>query len=131
MFYIERIKIKNRAPFIDEIDLSFKESSVNILSAVNGKGKTTLLSYIMDSWVEMTRDAYVNSYEGKENNYYRVSSPLYDLNSSKPSFVYIRYKFDGQIVDYVDIRNNCTMDEYESFVKTIPNHMSFSGPQNQ
>lgn len=125
-FYIERIIIKNRAPFIEGLELCLIENSVNILSSVNGKGKTTLLSYIMDAWVEMTRNAFSNSYEGRENKYYRISSSIYDLDSSKPSIVYIRFKYNNQNVDYVDIRNHCSDEDYEDIIGVIPNHIPFS-----
>ena len=43
-FYVERIIIHNRAPF-EHIDLEFKDKSISVLTALNGKGKTTILSY--------------------------------------------------------------------------------------
>lgn len=60
-FSLNRIIIKNRSPFQNDIDLSFKENGIIVLTSVNGKGKTTLLSYIMDAWVELTRDVYSNT----------------------------------------------------------------------
>ena len=52
-FSLDRIIIKNRSPFQNDLDLSFKENGIIVLTSVNGKGKTTLLSYIMDAWVEL------------------------------------------------------------------------------
>lgn len=115
-FYVERIIIKNRAPF-DSIDLEFNEKSISVLTALNGKGKTTILSYIMDAWVEITKNAYPNSYKGKEDSYYRVCSSSYDLDNSIPSIVYVRFNNDGARLDYADIRNINDKSWYEA---TIP-----------
>lgn len=112
-FNISRIVIKNRAPFVDDLDLCFESNGVTVLTAVNGKGKTTLLSYIVDAWVEMTRSAYKSSYIGKENRYYRISSSLFSIDSSKPSMVYIRFNNNGNNIDYIDLRNYCSQGEYE------------------
>lgn len=43
-FSLDRIIIKNRSPFQNDLDLSFKENGIIVLTSVNGKGKTTLLS---------------------------------------------------------------------------------------
>ena len=115
-FSLDRIIIKNRSPFQNDIDLSFKENGIIVLTSVNGKGKTTLLSYIMDAWVELTRSVYTNSYKNKETSYYRISSSLFDMDSSKPSMVYIRFKYGDKFFDYIDIRNKCTNEDYLSMV---------------
>ena len=39
----------NRAPF-DKLELNFDDSNLFLLSGVNGKGKTTILSYIVDEF---------------------------------------------------------------------------------
>lgn len=115
-FSLDRIIIKNRSPFQNDIDLSFNDNGIIVLTSVNGKGKTTLLSYIMDAWVELTRNVYSNTYKDKENSYYRISSFLFDMDSSKPSIVYIRFKNGDKHFDYIDIRNKCTEDNYLSMV---------------
>lgn len=114
-FYVDRIIIKNRAPF-NSIDLSFRDGSISVLTAFNGKGKTTILSYIVDAWIEMTKAAYPNTYEGRENSYYRISSPLYDIDKSQTSIVYIRFNRNGKNIDYVDIRNGISKEWYESVI---------------
>lgn len=111
-FYVDRIIIKNRAPF-DSIDLSFRDQSISVLTAFNGKGKTTILSYIVDAWVEMTKAAYPYTYEGREDSYYRVSSPLYDIDKTKTSIVYIRFIYNEKNIDYVDVRNGISKEWYE------------------
>ena len=89
--FVDKILFINRVPF-EYIELSFKEKGINVLSAVNGKGKTTLLSYITDAFYEMARPYYTNSFEGIETKYYRISSGLDVLEGNKPSVVFIRFK---------------------------------------
>ena len=114
-FYVERVIINNRAPF-ENIDLTFEENSLNVLTALNGKGKTTVLSYIVDAWVEITKRIYSNSYQGKENSYYRVSSPM-ELIDDKPSIVYIRFKYDNASCDYLNVRQCGERNWYDDVVK--------------
>ena len=128
-FYVERVIIHNRAPF-DHINLELKDKTISVLTALNGKGKTTILSYIADAWVELTRETYSLSYQEMKNNYYRVSSPLYDLDRNKMSLVYIRFKNGNQNCDYIDLRNNCTKDEYDLAV-TIEDKIPFHEIQNK
>lgn len=113
--YLKKAIFVNRAPF-EHLELNFKEKGVNVLSAINGKGKTTILSHITDAFYELARKAYRNEFEGKENKYYRISSPLYNINFATPSFVYLRYDLDGSNIDYVDIRNKCTKEQYDSVI---------------
>lgn len=113
--YIERVIISNRAP-VENLDLSLEDKTINILTAINGRGKTTILSYIMDAWVEFTRGVYNNSYKGRETSYYRVSSVLYTLDNSQPSLVYIRFVDNETNLDYLDIRGNITSEQYNSIV---------------
>lgn len=122
-FYVERVIIHNRAPF-DHINLELKDKTISVLTALNGKGKTTILSYIADAWVELTRNTYSLSYQEMKNNYYRVSSPLYDLDINKMSLVYIRFKNENQNCDYIDLRNDCTKEEYDTAV-TIEDKIPF------
>lgn len=109
--FVEKIIFVNRVPF-EHIEINFKENGINVLSAVNGKGKTTILSYITDAFYEMARPYYTNSFEGIENKYYRISSSLDVLEKGKPSVVFIRFKKDNNIVDYVDCRGTISLDQY-------------------
>lgn len=109
---LEKAIFINRAPF-EHLELDFREKGINVLTAVNGKGKTTILSHIVDAFYELARKGFDNAFEGKENKYYRVSTSLYNIDLSKPSFVYFRFNNDGKIIDYVDIRNNCTLADYD------------------
>lgn len=113
--YLKKAIFVNRAPF-EHLELNFKEKGVNVLSAINGKGKTTILSHITDAFYELARKVYRKEFEGKENKYYRISSPLYNIKLATPSFVYLRYDLDGKNIDYVDIRNKCTKEQYDSVI---------------
>jgi len=114
-FYIEKAIFVNRAPF-EHIELDFKDNGVNVLSAINGNGKTTILSHITDAFYELAKQVFYNEFEGKQNKYYRVSSPFYNLNYSIPSFVYLRFIHNGECIDYIDIQNICTKEQYETSI---------------
>ena len=109
----------NRAPF-EHLVLDFKEKGINVLSAINGNGKTTILSHITDAFYELARKVFHNEFEGRENKYYRVSSSLYNINLANPSFVYLRFECNGEYIDYIDIRNKCTEEQYNSVITIDP-----------
>jgi predicted ATP-binding protein involved in virulence len=119
-FYIEKIIFKNKAPF-DSLDLNFKENEIAILTAINGSGKTTILSHITDAWYEIAKISFSNSTDDK---YYRLSDSIYNLNPSKASFFYIRFKFGSLTIDFIDIRNKCSEEEYNSAIN-IENKIPF------
>lgn len=114
--YIEKIILINRAPF-DKLNIDFNENEIAVLTAINGSGKTTLISHIVDAWYEMAKLHFPNEFEKRSNKYYRVSSPIYNLIQNLPSFVYIRFKSTEGDFDYVDIRNNCTEEEYNEAIQ--------------
>ena len=113
--YLEKIIFDNRAPF-EHLEIDFKNNGVNVITAINGKGKTTILSHIADAFYELARPAYPQEFEGKENKLYRVSSPLYNMTSSKPSIVYFRFKDDEDSYDYIDVRDICTKEQYDAAI---------------
>lgn len=112
---LHRIIFVNRAPF-EHLDLDVSSGHINVLTGINGRGKTTILSYIVDAFHEMARPYFVNSYEGRENKYYRYSSSLFTLNVAKPSFVYLRFKDNDQHIDYIDLRGDLEEVEYNKFI---------------
>ena len=117
-FYLEKAIFINRAPF-EHLELDFKEKGVTVLTAVNGKGKTTIISHVVDAFYELAKMYYSNEFEGKENKYYRISTSIFNLDSEKPSFVYLRFNNDDKKVDYVDIRNRCSQIEYENAINIV------------
>lgn len=113
--YLETIQLINRAP-LENIKIDFLQKGVNVLSAINGKGKTTILSYIVDAFYEMTRPHYENSYEGVERKLYRVSSHLDVLNRSDVSIVYLRFRSNDEKIDYIDCRGSLSKELYDQFI---------------
>lgn len=112
-FYIEKAIFVNRAPF-ERLELDFKINGINVLSAINGKGKTTIISHIVDAFYELARPFYPNEFEGKTTKYYRYSSPQYNTKRNKPSFVYLKFKNGEEIWDYIDLRDKCDENQYKS-----------------
>ena len=112
-FYLEKAIFVNRAPF-EHLELDFIKNGINVLSAINGRGKTTILSHIVDAFYELARLYYSNEFEDKINKYYRISSSLYNLDMNKSSYVYLRFINNGKNIDYIDVRKECSQVEYDS-----------------
>ena len=123
-FYLDRIIIYNNAPF-ENLSLDFSKDGVNVLTGLNGRGKTTIISYIVDALIEISKKAYLNEYKNRENAYYRLSSSLYLLDNSKAAVIYIRFKKDDENIDYVNIRGKITNQEYLQIVQ-LENPINFS-----
>lgn len=128
-FYIEKMIFHNRAPF-EHLELSFKNKDIILLNAVNGGGKTTVLSHIADAFHELARKYYSEEFEGRQLKFYRILSPIYNLDPDNASIVYIRFNLNGEQIDYVDICNNTTADYYDKSI-SIDNKIPFSSFSNQ
>lgn len=113
--FVQEIIFYNRAPF-NNLHLKFKSPGVSVLTGINGRGKTTILSYIVDAFYEMARPVYRASFEGKENKLYRVSSNNYTINSTMPSLVYIRFVEGNNNYDYIDVRGKLTESLYQQII---------------
>ncbi len=113
--YLEKIIFDNRAPF-EHLEIDFKDIGVNVLTAINGKGKTTILSHITDAFYELAKPVFHQEFAGKENELYRISFALYNTDSSKPSIVYFRFKDGEENYDYVDICGDCKRDQYDRVI---------------
>ena len=116
MMKVEKCLFINRAPFKDNLEICFQKG-INVLCGINGRGKTTIISYIVDAMYEMAKLNYKGSFEGREEKYYRVSSSLHSINPSKPSIVYIRFNVGEKVLDYIDVRGKLTEVEYNELVK--------------
>ena len=114
--HLQEIQIFNRAPF-ENIKLTLDESNVIVLSGVNGAGKTTILSYIVDAFFELAKQAFPLQFESVENKFYRISSDVSVLDKSKHSFVYIRFMEEGNYLDYIDICGLNNENEYKACYK--------------
>jgi hypothetical protein len=120
----------NRAPF-ENLVVEFEENGISVLSAVNGRGKTTLISHIVDAFHEIARPAFLQEFEGdKENQYYRLSSAMHSIDRAKPSIVYLRFgtreitstgsaqdaQIDDGVLDYIDVRGKLSGEEYDRLI---------------
>lgn len=127
--FLEKAIFVNRAPFDAPLEISFRENEIVVLSAVNGRGKTTILSHAVDAFYEMAKGHFPNEFKGVEGQYYRVSSQMFNVRSNEPSFVYLRFSAgDGRKIDYVDARGdaagNCTPEQYDAAIR-IDNKIPF------
>lgn len=128
----------NRAPF-ENFTVDFAEDEIAVLSAVNGRGKTTLISHLVDAFHEMARPNFQQTFAGKENKYYRVTSPINALDRSKPSIVYFRFgtrdiattqpgghaQINDSNFDYIDVSGKLTSEQYNSAI-SIDGKIPFS-----
>ncbi|ADL56904.1 AAA family ATPase [Gallionella capsiferriformans] len=113
--YLSSAAFYNRAPF-DKLELCFEENEIAVLTAVNGRGKTTVLSHIVDAFHEMARPFFQGGYKGKENDFYRISSSIENLDGTKSSLSYLRFKTSaGEYIDYANARGALTETEYNAF----------------
>ena len=48
MMKVEKCLFINRAPFKDNLEICFQKG-INVLCGINGRGKTTIISYIVDA----------------------------------------------------------------------------------
>lgn len=113
--FIEKLLFVNRAPF-DNLDINLSENEIAVMTAVNGRGKTTIISHIVDAFHELAKNWFPGSFEGKENKYYRVTSAMNQLNHTLPSIFYMRLNMGGQSIDYVDILGNLTETSYQELM---------------
>lgn len=120
---IKELQIYNRAPF-ENLMIHFDDCNVSILSGVNGAGKTTILSYIVDAFYELAKKGFRSEFEEISNKYYRVSSGLTVLDNTKISFVYLRFQEGQKNIDYIDVRNFKGEEEYNEAIK-IENKISY------
>lgn len=105
----------NRAPF-EDLKISFEEHEIAVLIAVNGKGKTTIISHIADAFHEFAKQGFENEYDGKMNKFYRISSGLESIDQKEPSIAYLRFKTSDQTnIDYINARGPLDAEVYNSF----------------
>lgn len=132
-FYLEKALFVNRAPF-EHLELDFKENGINILSAINGKGKTTILSYIVDAFHEIAKIGFENSYKNIEDQLYRVSSSNFNMDKQTYSLVLLKFTYQDKTIDYLDIRGNLSEAQYNELPishKNIPYQTIFNNLDNQ
>jgi len=110
--------------FCEISGLDFNENEIAVITSTNGGGKTTILSHIVDAFYEMARPFFHNEFEGKRNKFYRISTPIDNLDPNQPSFVYFRFNAEKETIDYLDIRKICTEAQYNEAV-SLDNKIRF------
>lgn len=122
---LKNIILFNRAPF-NNLKLQLEDENIIVLSGINGTGKTTIISYIVDALYELAKKSFSNEFEDKENKYYRISSRLYSLHSEETSIVYLRFADnDGNNMDYIDVREKLSQEKYDAVID-LPDKIPFS-----
>lgn len=112
--FLKNLWLHNRAPF-NELKLSLSAGDIAVLVAVNGKGKTTILSHIADAFHELAKQGFENEYEGRAHKFYRISSGLESLDQAKPSICYLRFELsDGTNIDYINARGPLDSAAYDA-----------------
>ena len=126
---LKNIILVNRAPF-EHLNFKLDYDNVTLFSGINGAGKTTILSYIVDAFYELAQQTFHNEFEGRHGKYYRISSNTSVLKNNIASIVYLRFQMDNDAkIDYVDILNSCTEEEYEQSIP-LSDKISFNTLKN-
>lgn len=126
--FLQKIILKNVAP-IGNLELIFKENQVITLSGINGKGKTTVLSYVADAFFELAKKAWFHDVHKKTPEYYRVISTLNILSPATYSLVYLRFIDQNIHYDYIEVVGKLDKEEYEKNIQCDSkiNFEQFSG----
>ena len=114
---LHKMIVNNRAPF-ERLTIEFDDRNITLFSGINGTGKTTLISYIVDALYELARKAYHNEFEDRPNKYYRVISRLNALDNAKPSIVFLRFQHNGAFIDYIDSMGAYNEEQYNEMTSS-------------
>ena len=127
---LKNILMINRAPF-ERLELDLGDENIVLLSGINGAGKTTILSYIVDAFYELAKKGFSIEFEDKKTKFYRLSSSLFSVDRTLPSIVYLRFLLeDGHFADYIDIRDDCTSEQYDNLI-SFPDKITYSSIEQQ
>ena len=126
---LKEIQIYNRAPF-DNLLLRFDSSNIAVFSGINGAGKTTIISHVVDAFYEFAKIGFRIEFKDVSDKFYMISSGLTMLDKQKPSFVYIRFENNGDVIDYIDIRHLTSEEDYIHAVR-IDNPISYETIKNK
>lgn len=98
MILVDKCLFINRSPFKDNLEISFKEG-VNVLCGINGRGKTTILSYIVDAFYEMAKPNYRGSLKVRSTSI--IGSHLHFIlliQVNRPLYIYVSRLKKGQLI---------------------------------
>lgn len=133
MISINNLFIQNAGP-IEEIEIKFENSSAElkkpvILVGENGSGKTTALSFIADSLLELFSREFndVLEHENSGRKYYRIRSNDIRVGSNS-SIAHIQYEINGNIAHYIDRISNVEVKvEDLRSTRNLPADFPFNG----
>ena len=127
---LQKIILINRAPF-EHLELNFDNENLGVLSGINGSGKTTIISYIVDSFYELAKSVFTQEFKDRANDFYRISSRIYSIDIEKVSEELVREckivkgsydivsKAEGNIPTYWEIGR-----VYQRLIKMVNNNTS-------
>lgn len=113
--YIKEIQIQNYGP-LDNINLNLESdtSSNPILPLIfvgkNGSGKTLLLSFIVDSLIEIKRHKYSVLQEVEKDQYFKLGKKDYIKYSQYYSYINIEFKWQDKTGYSTELTTNLSHD---------------------
>ena len=122
----------NRAPF-EHLVLDFKEKGINVLSAINGKGKTTVLSHIVDAFYELADKGYENATQAtsKGHQYYKEIAPAQIRFGQKHMIAHICFQQADQSIEYLFKSGELSFEEYgKSREETVNQKLNWKDETN-
>lgn len=115
MLRLKRLLIENSGP-IERLDAHFRSTDVGmpkplILVGENGSGKSTALSFVVDSLLQLASTQYsdVLTPEGMGTLFYRIRSHDIRIGAST-SVAHIEYEFNDRTLHYLDRTAGTTID---------------------
>lgn len=121
--YLQKAIFKNIAPFGD-LEFTFDKNQVITFSGTNGRGKTTILSYIADTFFEIAKKAGFQDLLENNTKYYRVISPHTMSSGATYSLVYLRFINEERPIDYIEIIGQLEKETYTQIL-TLNNPITF------
>jgi len=126
---VERIKFKNIGPIENlEVDLSTnKETTCPIVFVgLNGSGKSIILSYLADAFIEFKRQFY-EDIETEAQKYFKVSSLSYVTSGKNYGFCEIMFAEEDKEYFYSEVLNLLEWEKFkEEFEKEKINIRGFN-----
>lgn len=117
---VRKIRVKNIGP-IGKLEVNFptdkEKPSPIVLVGLNGSGKSIVLSYIADAFIEFKRHFY-EDIEAEPQKYFRVCSSSYVKSGAAYGFCEILFEESGKEYFYSEVLNLLKWEEFkEKFEK--------------
>lgn len=119
--YIKNIRCENYGP-IDNLDLNFSFNGQQnpipvVLVGQNGAGKSLILSSILESLIEIKRQAYQEMPEIDQDQMLKLQKKDYIKSGQEYSNIGIQLEHEGQVANFIDF---ATGIPYTDFVSKYP-----------